>query len=323
MIHQLPSFDFQKDILTKSTWLSSEDFRPYVFVRPENQIHLPGSLHRLDWFQKQAHEPVIKNPLAVDQIAFADRIYSIEERAFGPSNMAMPRWVFYDCGVMPGFVAGFCARARALSPEVRKILDPKLYPASNSPIKTSSVLNEVTRLDDMDWVPLSLFIIIPTMHKGEWVAHNLCTVNSLLPKEQQFYGLGFLSKAFGLWYANVEQCSGMTQWGSPALKLHSHFGHLEVIGAYAPVHSHAKTITYRCQVNTKCWEQFFTRESDLAFLEKYQPGPFKLNPKDENSMIELQQRIEQGQGPYFLSANEIAAQNLDLPLTIYTEKGKY
>src|SRR5437868_8416126 len=248
-------------LLSRAEWMESGDIKPYVFVRPENKIAHPGTRHKLDWFSQGS---IYKDPLDIAEVNFADRIYSIEERAFGPSNMAMPRWVFYDCAVMPGFVAGFAARPSALSPEVRKALDPQKFPATGSQNPKA-----IKSLDEMDWVPLSLFIIIPTMHKGEWVAHNLCSVNSLLPKEHQFYGLGFLSKAFGLWYANVEQCSGMTQWGSPALKLHSNFGHLEVVGSYAPVHSHAKTITYRAQVNTNCWEQFFSKEQDLAFLENY------------------------------------------------------
>jgi hypothetical protein len=309
-------------LLSKASWMESGDIRPYVFVRPENKIAHPGTRHKLDWF---SHGAVYKDPLDVAEVNFADRMYSIEERAFGPSNMAMPRWVFYDCAVMPGFVAGFAARPSALSKEVCQILDPEVHPATNSPMSKSSVPEAkallAKGLKDMDWVPLSLFIIIPTMHKGEWVAHNLCSVNSLLPKEHQFYGLGFLSKAFGLWYANVEQCSGMTQWGSPALKLHSHYGHLEVIGAYAPVHSHAKTVTYRAQVNTTCWEQFFTREKDLAFLENYGPSEHILDPKNEQSMLDLQKRIENDEGPFYLNAMEIADKNLEDALTIYKPKG--
>src|SRR5437868_8283713 len=257
-------------LLSRAEWMESGDIKPYVFVRPENKIAHPGTRHKLDWFSQGS---IYKDPLDIAEVNFADRIYSIEERAFGPSNMAMPRWVFYACAVMPGFVAGFAAKPAALAKEVREVLDPRKFPATGSPIFKSQTAEAqaltAKSLDAMDSVPLSLFIIIPTMHKGEWVAHNLCSVNSLLSKESQFHGLGFLSKAFGLWYANVEQCSGMTQWGSPALKLRSHFGHLEVVVAYAPVHSHAKTITYRAQVNTNCWEQFFSKEQDLAFLENY------------------------------------------------------
>lgn len=306
--------------LSKISWMQSGDIRPYVFVRPENQIAQPGARHKLNWFQ---HEPILKNPLDLKETSFADRIYSIEERAFGPSNMAMPRWVFYDCAVMPGFVAGFAARPAALTKIVQDIMDPKKHPASGSPVKTSQVLKELESLNEMDWVPLSLFIIIPTMHKGEWVAHNLCSVNSLLPKEEQFHGLGFLSKAFGLWYANVEQCSGMTQWGGPALKLHSHYGPIEVIGAYAPVHSHAKTVTYRCEVNSDNWEKFFTKQPDLAFLEKYGPAGFEVDPQNESSMFEFQKRIEIGKDDYYLNASEISQKDLSDKLTVYKLKSEY
>ncbi len=115
----------------------------------------------------------------------------------------------------------------------------------------------------------------------------------------------------------------MTQWGSPALKLHSNFGHLEVIGAYAPVHSHAKTITYRVQVNTHCWEKFFSKEPDLAFLENYGPTATFIDPLEEQSMLDFQYRIERNEGPFFLSAGEIAQKKLDEKLMIYSLKQHY
>lgn len=284
-------------LLSKSSWLESGDIRPYVFVRPENSIATPGARHNLDWFQ---HEPIFKNPLSLDEVPFAEHIYWIEGRAFGPAGMEMPRWVFYDCAIVPGFVAGFACRTSKLPPAVR------------------SVMQERT---DCDWTPLSLFIIIPTMHRGEWVAHNLCTVNSLLPdRKDHLYGLGFLSKAFGLWYANVEQCTGFTQWGKPALKLHSHYGYLEVIGSYAPVHSHPQTLTYRANIATACWEKFFSREEDMAFLENYEKTEFLIDPKGEKSMIDLQRRIERGEGPFYLNAGQIAKTELTEPLAVYRPK---
>ncbi|MFN8790652.1 MAG: hypothetical protein ACK5Y2_04270 [Bdellovibrionales bacterium] len=303
-----------QELCQKVPWIESGDIRPYVFVRPENQIPNPGARHKTDWFP---HAPVTKNPLDLQEIHFADRIYSIEERAFGPSNMAMPRWVFYDCAVMPGFVAGFAARPKVLAEVVKRALSPAMYAATGSAVGKTDFLPQLKALEEMDWVPLSLFIIIPTMHRGEWVAHNLCSVNSLLPKEEQFYGLGFLSKAFGLWYANVEQCSGMTQWGSPALKLHSHYGWLELVGAYAPVHSHRQTITYRAEVHVDLWANFFKRDQDLAFLENFGPSGLEIDPKDESSMVRLQKAIEENRLSYYLSAHEIALKRLDEKLTIY------
>ena len=283
-------------LLHRATWLESGDIRPYVFVRPENMIANPGTRHSCDWFK---HEPIFKNPLDLKELPFADAIYQIEWKAFGHQDLAIPRWVFYDCAAMPGFIAGFAGRTSKL------------------PQKLKALLNFS---DEHEWCPLSLFIIIPTMHKGEWVAYDLCSVNSLLPKPEQFYGLGFLSKAFALWYANVNQCSGMTQWGSPSLKLHSNYGHLEMIGAYAPVHTHAKTMTYRCEVDVACWEKFFTHEPDLAFLEKYAPTEYFVEPNNEESMIKMQNRIQNNEGPFYLSASDIGHKGLRDPLIIYKSK---
>jgi hypothetical protein len=283
-------------LLSKSNWLQSEDVRPYVFVRPENKIDQPGTKHRLDWFSQ---EPIYKNPLNLKELPFAEAIYQIEWKSFGNQDLAIPRWVFYDCAAMPGFVAGFAMRTKKVPEKILKLLNYST---------------------DEEWCPLSLFIIIPTMHKGEWVAYDLCSVNSFLEKTEQFHGLGFLTKAFGLWYANVNQCSGMTQWGSPSLKLHSHYGHLEIIGAYAPLHTHAKTMTYRCEVNTECWERFYTKEPDLAFLEKYKPTDIKLNPENIDSMVSLQNKIQNNEGVYYLSAGEIAKSQIKDTLTIYQLK---
>ncbi len=286
-----------QELIQKSPWFKSSDIRPYVYVRAENHIPTPGQKHNLSWFQ--GVEPIYKNPLSLDDLEFAEQIYFIESSAFGPANLAMPRWVFYDCAVVPGFVAGFAHRTSTLPAALKKIL-------RHSP--------------DLDWTPLSLFIIIPTMARGEWAAHNLCSVNSLLAPADQFYGLGFLSKAFGLWYANVETCVGMTQWASPARKLHSHYGPMEILTSYTPVHSHAETLTYRLKVNVNSWMLFFTREPDLEFLETYRPSGMFVDPKDRSSLLQLQTQLERGEGPYYLSAAQIASQGLTEPLSIYTPK---
>jgi hypothetical protein len=288
--------------LDKAKWMKDcvddGDIRPYVYVRKENEIPNPGTRHHLDWFTAS---PLIKDPLRLDELEFAEQIYHMENAAFGSSAMPMPRWVFYDCAVLPGFVSGFAMKTKKLPDSFRKALRVR---------------------DDSEWTPLSLFIIIPTMKKGEWVAHNLCAVNSLIPEADRMYGLGFLSKAFGLWYANVETCCGMTQWGNAALKLHIHYGDMQILTSYTPIHSHAKTLTYRTEIKTESWEAFFNKEEDLAFLEKYEPSGLLIDPQSEQSMIELQKRVENGEGPYFLCASDIALKKLSDPLLIYHSKRK-
>lgn len=282
----------------KFQWFANEDIRPYVFVRPENRVNNPGEMHRgLDWFP---HDVLYKNPLEIDQVHFANRILDLEARAFGPTNMAMPRWVFYDCAIVPGFVAGFAQRTETLPEVVKQVLT--IEPGD-------------------EWTPLSLFIIIPTMSRnGEWTAHNLCSVNSLLPKDRQYYAIGFLSKSFGLWYANVRTCIGMTQWGSPSVRLHAHYGEFEVLTAYTPVHSYAKTLTYRVNVDTEIWSTFFTKQLRNAFHRQHEPAGFDVNPVDVPNLISFQRRLENGEGPYFLDGNETVAKELLAPLTVYRRK---
>lgn len=280
-------------------WLEKAEIRPYVFVRPENRIREPGKKFKLNWFNAEELRPVYKNPLQMDEVDFADQILRLETAAFSASNMPMPRWVFYDCAIVPGFVAGFALHRSKATAEMLDILKPD---------------------ESSEWLPISLFIMIPTMADKEWVAHNLCSINSLLPKEQSIYGLGFLTKAFGLWYANVEVLCGVTQWSSPAVKLHTHYGDFEVLTAYTPVHSYAKTLTYRMVTDVKEWRRFFTQEQAPDFQEKYAEAGFEVDPKSEDSLIAFQRRLEAGGARYYLNATQIRTQALDVPLKVYQRK---
>jgi len=283
----------------KLSWLKSEDIRPYVYVRQENRIENPGGGSELAWFNNKS--PLFLNPLVMKEVEFGNQILELEARAFGPSNMAMPRWVFYDCAITPGFVAGFAIKRDKLPEDVRAHLP---YVGKH------------------EWVPLSLFIIIPTMSRdGEWVAHNLCTVNSLLPKDKSFYGLGFLSKAFGLWYANVNICCGFTQWGNPAIRLHSYYGPFEILTAYTPIHSYPRTLTYRVKLEPKNWPNFFSKKPIEGFDSRFEKSGLIVNPKDEASLKDIQNRLENREGPFFLNSYEVLTQDLGEPLAIYRPIG--
>ena len=283
----------------KLNWLSSNDLMPYVFVRPENRIKEPGKRFAINWFESEELKPIYKNPLQMKEVDFADQILRLETAAFSASNMPMPRWVFYDCAIMPGFVAGFAIRRSKATKEMLDILKPQ---------------------DDTEWLPISLFIMIPTMAPKEWVAHNLCSINSMIPKEQSVYGLGFLTKAFGLWYANVEILCGITQWSSPAVRLHTHYGDFEVMTAYTPVHSYPKTLTYRMVTDSKEWKRFFSHEPAPDFFDKYQEAGFEVDPQSEESLIAFQTRLEAGGVKYYLNATQIRTQPLDVPLKVYQRR---
>lgn len=289
-----PIFDDEK-----FNWMRDPDVRPYVFVRPDNKIPRSGVVHKLDWFKQK---PVYKNPLLMDELGFGDQILRLESKAFGPSNMAMPRWVFYDCALVPGFVAGFAHKTSSLTRDVSSALEVP---------------------ETLDWTPLSLFIIIPTMSReGEWVAHNLCSVNAILNKEERYYGLGFISKAFGLWYANVKICCGFTQWGNPALKLHAYYGEFEVLTAYTPIHSHARTVSYRVKVEPKYWPNFFTKQPFEGFHDKYESAGFFVDPADDDSLKSFQRKLERNEGPFFLDSQEVVSNDLLDRLQVYRLRTK-
>ena len=273
-------------MLDNVNWMNNPDIKPYIFMRRENLFARPGSTHQCDWFTRDI---LFKDPLKMSEVSFADMILELEGKAFSKADMKMPRWVFYDCAIVPGFVCGFVQRRSSMDGHLLEVLQPP---------------------EDQEWVPISLFIIIPTVRQGEWVAHNLCTANSLIKdKEKRYYALGFLSKAFGLWYANVEILCGMTQWGSPAIKLHSHYGPFEVLTAYTPVHSYAQTLTYRSKIDSSYWGSFINKvKSPEAHL--YQETGLEVNPAADESLKDLQSKIESGEGPFFLKPSDVRAKSL-------------
>lgn len=286
----------REQINAKASWLGQSWIRPYIYSRPANAIKVPGSLYELDWFQQSILQ---FNAFRMSDVHFADQILKLEGMAFTASNMITPRWVFYDCGLMPGLVTGFAIQRNRLSEDALRILTP-------SP--------------DLEWVPLSLYIMIPSVAKEEWVAHNLSSSNALLGINDRYYALGFLSKAFGLWYANVKFLCGMTQWLSPAIKLHSHYGDFEVLTAYTPVHTHSETLTYRCRIHPSYWASFFQPTNLDDVSKKFVKSPLVLNPKDAESLKFLQTHLEAGQGPYYLNPKEIRTLPLGSPLQVFRNR---
>jgi hypothetical protein len=272
--------------------------RPYVMIHPYNEVDNPGSLHRFSWFD--GLDPLEINPLSVGNIEFANEVIRLDSKVYDDA-LVTPRWVFYDCAVMPGIICGFAARTEDLPPAVTKAL-------GNNPA--------------LEWTPVSLFIVIPTLHANHWMAHNLGSANSLLPKELRWPGLGFLTKAFGLWYANIECQFGVTQWDNPAIKLHSNFGYMELVTSYTPFHTHAHSLTYRTQVDTGVWRRFFDDQyRDARFHRDFVPSGLQVEPSKLVSIQGLQKRLEMGEGPFFLDGEQVLDNDLSSAKTLFRPKG--
>ena len=55
------------------------------------------------------------NPLLISSQKFIEKIYRLDELSFGGVGMGMPKWVFFDCAVIPGIVVGFGIKAKGIS----------------------------------------------------------------------------------------------------------------------------------------------------------------------------------------------------------------
>ena len=284
-------------------WLYSGKIQFYIYSRKENKIQNPGSehLHCASWFESIPQ--VFKDPFDVKERLFGEMIYALDDMAFSSINLVSPRWVFYDCAILPGLVCGVACHESLLPGKAQKIF--RLFSHESS------------------WVPISLFIIVPTLRPNEWVAQNLCTLNSVLDKPDRLYGLAFISKAFGLWFANVRQCLGMTQWNNPALKIHCQYGLLELVSAYTPIHSHANTMTYQCKVDDRMWPYFF-HKAPASLRESFKDnhrGFFSMNPIDTSSQMFLQSKLTERKSPIYLNSWEISeARGCPSLITLWEKK---
>ncbi len=279
-------------------WLSNDSFRPYVLMRKSNRPQKPWHFFK---FEGLSQKTLFVDPLLIENVSFVNTILSMEASAFHLSVMTMPRWVFYDCGVMPGLSCGFVCHKDHLTENMKRVLKQNL--------------NELKG----DWIPISLFTTIPCAKEGEWVAHNLSSLNPTLPKEQRIYGLGFLSKAFGLAYANIEYCYGITQWDSPAVALHSYYGSFEIVTAYTPIHTYPNTLTYRLKVKTDKWAKFFSKELTRLYYDRNKIHSFNLDARQLEELMTFQKKLETKKGPFFIDSYEARHRKIGAPYIIYEE----
>lgn len=242
-----------------------EKLQPFVVATPWNRPHfdvIPFGLRILD------HN--IINPLNLESEQFLLLLQEMDRLTFGPEGMPMPRWVFYNCSELPGGIVGFGCPADALSEEDRKKL---------------SVPDDYTGL-----VPFSMFIAIPMLPAGDWMGHNLCSLNSVLPKAG-LKSLASLTKSFGLCVFRTRRLYGATQWRSLALHIHAKFGPLDLVTAYTPAHSDRMTLTYRVEITLN---GLLNACGDPTAEVRRPEAQLWVDADDVEQVSALQDEIEQG-----------------------------
>jgi len=196
-----------------------------------------------------------------------DLLQKLDGQSFGPSSMAMEKWVFFDCGEMPGGIAGFLIDAKHLSTEdLSKFGLPANY---------------------QGMVPVSMYIAIPMALQNSWFGHNLSSANKII--DFDLSGLGLLTKAIGIEIFKIRNLLGATQWNSSALHIHLQLSDMKILSSYTPAHSHPNTMTY---------QSVYSKESLINSLDgthrKAQNWDL-LYPKDDlNFSKNFQKKIEKG-----------------------------
>lgn len=234
------------------------DLEPFI-------ISHPNSVEKFDlsYMGIKVRSENCINPLLVSSKAFIERIYRLDELCFGGAGMGMPKWVFFDCAVMPGFVIGFGIRAINLSCKDKELLG----------------------VSGDEFVPLSMYIAIPNFHDG-WFGHNLSSISQKI--EYNCSGLGLLTKFYALGVARIKNISGATQWNSVALSLHLKLGPLKILSSYIPIHSKPETICYECTSLYKQENVFGVENTEGVNL-----GEQFIATK--SSIKDLQKQIEEGE----------------------------
>ncbi|PIQ90756.1 MAG: hypothetical protein COV71_02805 [Candidatus Omnitrophica bacterium CG11_big_fil_rev_8_21_14_0_20_41_12] len=216
-----------------------------------------------DYMGMTVHADHIYNPLLTKDFDFINRIIKMDELSFGPGGMGMPRWVLFDCALIPGAVIGFGIPANQLTSADQALL---------------KVVGD-------DFVPLSMYIAIPNADGKSWFGHNLSSLNGILKEDLK--GLGLLTKYYALGVLKIEKLIGATQWDSAALGLHLKLSPMKLLASHVSIHTHE---------NTLCYESFnFYPEEQVLGDQR----PLQIKTKEFTSDLvgikNLQKRIEAGE----------------------------
>ena len=247
LLYHSPVEDKYKDLLKK--------LNPFVVCTKDNfkeLLNLDPEITNLKFYDS----------LDTRNTDFFKRILELDEKCFDEAGMGMPRWVFFDCAIMPGVVFGFGIESRQLSSQDREFLK----------IKTEC------------FYPLSMYAALPDS-QNNWFGHNLCSLNSKL--QISLAGLGFLTKMFAMKLIKAHKIRGATQWNSKALNLHLKFGPVKLLSAYTPIHSNPETLCYEYtqKLNLDFLKVELTETTMLELQRKIESGRDLILSKKEKEFI--------------------------------------
>lgn len=224
---------------------------------------------------------------------FYDLLQRLDQISFGPVGMPMDKWVFYDCGEMPGGVFGFGIAADKLPPEGRQ-----------------AFLLDTRFAGYRGLVPIVMYITIPFPKKGLWFGHNLSSAGKQLGA-MAFPGLGLFAKAMAIEVFKIKEMIGATQWDSPSLNIHLQLSDMDILSAYTPAHTFPRTLTYRSTYTRTTQKRALSGKAREATAYD-----FLLLEDDEAKMIEIQNEIERRKTRFVIRGRPIQqGEKLAIPIS--------
>lgn len=195
-------------------------------------------------------------------------LQKLDGLTFGHQGMGMDRWVFFDCAAMPSGIFGLGLPKHKLDVKFLNMLEvPETYEGL---------------------VPISMYMAIPTSDRGRWFGHNLSSLNKFLGTKRP--GLGLLTKALACQVFQIEWCYGATQWGSPAIEIHSQLAPMKLKAAWLSAHSYPNSLCYASDYSEENLKVALSGEKRAALRVD-----LWLESKDETAQKELQNKIESGE----------------------------
>ena len=214
---------------------------------------------------------VVYDAQSLDNADFLHLLQNLDRLTFGPLEMTMPKWVSYDAGIMPSGIFGFCSDAKRLPEWVRQALNvPDDYQGK---------------------VPLTQMIAIPTPEEGSWYLHTLSSINQVCMGAATPANLTLLTLCLGIRVFRAKRLYGATQWRSSRLGKFVGLGPLELLTAFTPSHSVAKTVTWRLDVQRALIEAALIHDGASVAAP---PATHMLDVDDEEALKRVQADLENG-----------------------------
>lgn len=241
---------------------------------------------------------------------FLELYHIMDGIAFGPRGLPMPSWVLVDLALMSSAPVILAApKSWVLDMAATYATDGK------DPLRRKqALLRLVWECEERGYqglIPIAGYCAAPTPEPGRWVGWSLCCV-------VEGMGLGTLVKTVALEVYQATCLDGVTQYDNSALRIHSRFGHLELLAPTVPMHTSPSSFTYRVSLphGQELLDRVAASQSDQAAIEQ---ASFLLAPGDAQQQAAMGRHVSAGEKKFFILSPGLVTVNGIPMIPIYED----